>query len=998
MSGNQGDIIRKYLDLAGVFIVALNEEGNITLINKKGYEILDYKEGELNGKNWFETCLPEYRKEEVSKVFKELMRGEFTPVEFHQNPVVTSTGEERVISWHNNTLHDNNGNIIGTLSSGEDITDLIESEEKFKTITEQSVASISIFQKNEILYINNVFSEVIGYPYKKIFSWQVDELLEKIVHSDDLERVMNLSKKTRAGLIDTTQNTQFKIIRKNGEIRWINSFFRSISYKNKPAALNFFLDITDMIKSEQIIKESERRYRDLYEEAPAAYFSIGSDKFIKKCNKAAESLLGYSENELLNMKVFDLYAKTKYGLEKAKKIFKRFISAEEIRDEELQMRKKSGDHIWISLSVKPVTDREGKVIASRSVVLDISERKKLEEDFRASKENLTKMFDSIPVGIHMYRLEEDGRLIFINANPAADKILNVDNKQFIGKTIEEAFPPLIEIEVPEKYREVAAEGKSWKFERIDYKDEKIRGAFEVDTFQISPNYMAAAFIDITDRIKIEKQLKKQVKERTKQLQKSEEKYRLISENAMDLIAVLNNKYEHEYINEEAYFNVLGYSKEDLLGKKPFDIIHPDDLNRFGDLDDLENLIPEFKAELRLKHKNGGYIWVESRNKVFTTDTGISKIIAISRDISNRKVTEEKLIKSEWEKKVILESISELIVFQDLDNTVLWVNKVAGDSLNMEPHELIGHKCFKLWHQRNEVCINCPIKETIEKGSPQSNEITTPDGRVWFIKGFPVKDDKDNVVGAVEVTFEITKLKEAEEKFRETNERMNLYRSLFAHDINNIFNNIKMASELSGTYLNDPIKLEKLKDLYHIIEEQIIRGDKLIRNVKRLTSLEESKFPIKQENVRQILSNSIEFLYNSFPNREININKEIFQGKIFVNANELLLDVFENLLINSVKHNKNPRVEINIAVSKAKIEDKRFIKLEFKDNGIGISDKRKLIIFQKGKEIKGKGSGLGLGLSLVKKIIDSFEGKIWVEDRIKEDYKKGSNFVALIPEV
>ncbi len=608
------------------------------------------------------------------------------------------------------------------------------------------------------------------------------------------------------------------------------------------------------------------------------------------------------------------------------------------------------------------------------------------------------MFDSIPVGIHIYRLEEDGRLIFINANPAADKILNVENKQFIGKTIEEAFPPLIETEIPEQYRKVAAEGKSWKTDRIDYKDEKIKGAFEVNTFQISPNNMAAVFIDIIDRVKIKNQLKKQVKERTKQLQKSEERYRLISENAMDLIAVLNNKYEHEYINEEAYFNVLGYSKEDLLGKKPFDIIHPDDLNKFGDIDDLENLIPEFKAELRLKHKNGGYIWIESRNKVFTTNTGISKIISISRDISNRKVTEEKLKKSEWEKNLILESISELIVFQDVNNTVLWVNEVAGDSLNMQPHELIGHKCFELWHQRNKACINCPIKESIETGLPQSNEVTTPDGRVWFIKGFPVKDDKDNMVGAVEVTSEITKFKETEEKVREAYERMNLYRSLFAHDINNIFSNIKLASELCSPHLNDPNKLDKLKELHQVIDEQIIRGDKLIKNVRKLTSLEDSKFPLKRENLNQILSNSIEYIHNSFPNREISVNKEIANKKFFINVNEFLLDVFENILINSIKHNENPQVEIEIAVSKTEIENEKYLKIQFKDNGKGISDKRKQNIFQRQKAVKKGEDGMGLGLSLVKKIIDSYNGKIWVEDRIKGDYRKGSNFVVLIPEV
>ena len=311
--------------------------------------------------------------------------------------------------------------------------------------------------------------------------------------------------------------------------------------------------------------------------------------------------------------------------------------------------------------------------------------------------------------------------------------------------------------------------------------------------------------------------------------------------------------------------------------------------------------------------------------------------------------------------------------------------------------MIGHKCYKLWHHSNEVCAACPVRKAIKTGSLESSEITSLDGRIWFIKGFPVKDEEGNIIGVVEVTSDITKLKKTEERINEAYQRMDLFRTLFAHDIYNIFNNIKLASELCNPYLNDPSKLDELKDMHQIIEEQINRGDKLIKNVQKLTTLEDTKFPLRRENLRQILNNSIEFLNNSFPNRDITINIEIGKGKFLVKANELLLDAFENILFNAVNHNKKPQTEIDIKVSKKQIEEKKLIKLEFKDNAKGISDKRKQIIFQRGKAKNNKERGLGLGLSLVKAIIDSYEGKIWVEDRIIGDYRKGSNFVVLIPE-
>jgi len=147
------------------------------------------------------------------------------------------------------------------------------------------------------------------------------------------------------------------------------------------------------------------------------------------------------------------------------------------------------------------------------------QRKRVEQESRQSEEQFRRIVESSPMGMHMYRLESDGRLVFTGANPAADIILGIDNKQFVGKTIEEAFPALVKTEVPDQYRQVCARGKHWKTEQIDYKDEQIQGAFEVHAFQTSPNNMAAMFFDTTARKKAEEAL----------LQ-SEKKYKTLTNN------------------------------------------------------------------------------------------------------------------------------------------------------------------------------------------------------------------------------------------------------------------------------------------------------------------------------------------------------------------------------------------------------------------------------------------------------------------------------------
>ncbi|MBN1564269.1 MAG: PAS domain S-box protein, partial [Anaerolineae bacterium] len=135
------DRAQQYLDIAGVILVALDTEGHITLINHKGREILGYSEAELLGQNWFERCLPPAEIETVSAFFKQAITGAAALPDHYQNTIQTRAGEIRLIAWHNTTLFDDTGQITGTLSSGEDITErerarrnIIESEARYSAL------------------------------------------------------------------------------------------------------------------------------------------------------------------------------------------------------------------------------------------------------------------------------------------------------------------------------------------------------------------------------------------------------------------------------------------------------------------------------------------------------------------------------------------------------------------------------------------------------------------------------------------------------------------------------------------------------------------------------------------------------------------------------------------------------------------------------------------------------------------------------------------------
>ncbi|MBF0275084.1 MAG: response regulator [Nitrospinae bacterium] len=158
------EMAQKYLDIVGVILLVLDAEQRITLLNKEGYSILGYKEGELTGKNWFDACLPNAIKNEVIRVFEQLMNGKGTLAEEYENVVLTKTGEEKIVHWKNTAIRGKEGEIISVLSSGLDVTEkrkaekqLLHQVESEKLISEISALflNIEINEKDSINIINN---------------------------------------------------------------------------------------------------------------------------------------------------------------------------------------------------------------------------------------------------------------------------------------------------------------------------------------------------------------------------------------------------------------------------------------------------------------------------------------------------------------------------------------------------------------------------------------------------------------------------------------------------------------------------------------------------------------------------------------------------------------------------------------------------------------------------------------------------------------------------
>jgi PAS domain S-box-containing protein/putative nucleotidyltransferase with HDIG domain len=251
---------------------------------------------------------------------------------------------------------------------------------------------------------------------------------------------------------------------------------------------------------------------------------------------------------------------------------------------------------------------------------------------RESEAKFRNVVEASPMGIHMYELKPDGRLIFMGANRAADDILHVDNSRFVGLTIEEAFPPLADTEIPDRYRRAAAEGTRWHAEQVIYEDDRIAGTFEVTAFQTAPGKMAALFLDVTAR-----------KQAEEALRESQEKYSNLFHRSRDAIILHDAEGKVLDTNKQAS-DLFGYSAGEFASLRVEDLHPPEALPASREAFDLISREGAVRFEIEFRAKDGEVFPAEVSSSMFEI-AGRKVIQGIVRDITERKRAYERLQRS-----------------------------------------------------------------------------------------------------------------------------------------------------------------------------------------------------------------------------------------------------------------------------------------------------------------------------------------------------------------
>lgn len=357
----------KYLKIAGVLIVALDKDGKIILINKKGNEILGYNNGDLIGKSWFNTCLPKEDRESVKNVFCKLMRKEVKNTEHYENYVITKKGEKRLINWYNSLVIDDKGSVIGTISSGEDITEKRKAEEELKKLKED----LEIKVKDRTIKLENAYEDLKELEVMKSnFLTIVSHELKTPLTPAKLQ--LQMLKDGSLGELNEKQKVSFDVILRN--VNRLNKLIGDILEISRMQAGTFKMNpeefsISDLIKEVyyNLVQMSESKGLKLSfkfeENLPLVYadrIRIGEvitnliDNAIKFSNKGEIQIDAKKDKENILVKVRD----SGIGIKKEEE---RYIFVPFFQAEPLYTRKHGGIGLGLSICKKIVEQHGGKI-------------------------------------------------------------------------------------------------------------------------------------------------------------------------------------------------------------------------------------------------------------------------------------------------------------------------------------------------------------------------------------------------------------------------------------------------------------------------------------------------------------------------------------------------------------------------------------------------------------------------------------------------------------
>jgi len=404
-----------------------------------------------------------------------------------------------------------NGEYLGTFATFRDITELriarkelIESEKKYRELFEANADGLTVFliqpepdSQPTIIDLNENAAKMMGYTK--------EEMLNTIPYYYEIGLTKGKIEKRKKD-IQTKGFTNFETIirHKDGHNLTFEFNVKLINYNNQPCIMNIARDITKRKQIEELLRESENKYKSLIDNIPDIIFTIDLKGKISFISRRTKEILGYENAETLNMSIFNFIPEEDH--QRAMENLQKGMKGEKIRHFQTPMIAKSGERLFFECSFSRIF-KDGVVVGAQGTAVDITERKRTEETLRENETSYRELFNNIRSGVAIYEVKDNGNdFIFKDFNRAAERIDGDRKENIIGKSIYEARPGIKKFGLLEVFRRVLTTGVPEHFLSRFYSDEKLHVWYNNFVYRLSTSEIVAVYDDITESKQAEEEL------------------------------------------------------------------------------------------------------------------------------------------------------------------------------------------------------------------------------------------------------------------------------------------------------------------------------------------------------------------------------------------------------------------------------------------------------------------------------------------------------------
>ena len=891
------------------------------------------------------------------------------------------------------TLRESEEKLKSTLASMDDLVFVLDKDGIFESFYQPSDASG--------LYVSS--EQFLGRSYREIMPPQVvkifDDAIDKVSLTGAVERIYY-----ELGILDERKCYSANIsLRKNGA--------------GRPAGFTIVSrDVTERIRTEESLRERQARLDSIIRVAPTG-IGVVVDRVLTEVNDRICEMTGYPREELIGKSARMLYPTNEdfnfVGTEKYRQIYEEGVGAVETH-----WQKKDGTIIDIFLSSTAIVpgDLSAGVIFT---ALEISERKQAEESLLKSEAKYRTLTEKMNDMVWM--ADMDLKITYMS--PSITKILGYTPQERLGHSVMETL-------TPESYAQaldlLSRERRREKEEGVDpersvtvemeyyHKNgsviwlENVLSGVRDDTGRLIGIHGVSR--DITGRRQAEDEL-----------QKSEAKYRFLTEKTNDMIWMTDLDFHVTYISPSIE-KVLGFTIEERLRQDPKTMMTPESHEKAMNIlmdelshDQDEGVDPDrtIICEVENYHKNGSIVWTENVVSAIRDETGrITGLHGVSRDITERKRAEDELSKSEAKYRFLTEKMNDMIWTVDLNFKTTYVSPSIDKVLGFTVEERLRQEPLEMITPESYANVQAILRKELERDQAEGVD---PDRTITFEVEFyhkngstvwtenvvsAIRNENGHIVGIHGVSRDISQSRRIEMQLRQAQkmEAMGTLAGGIAHDFNNILSAIIGYTELAQDYVTEGSKVQR--NLDEVLKAGL-RARDLVRQI--LTFSRQVEGERKPVQVHLIVKEALKLLRSSIPST-IKIREDIDTKSGMVIADPTQIhQVIMNLCTNAYQAMDDHGGLMHVVLEKVmvdsdfikihpQLQEGPYIRLSVNDTGEGIDSQTLERIFDPFFTTKSQGKGTGLGLATVHGIVTNLQGIIHVDSTVGQ----GSTFSVYLP--